>query len=487
MNFKTISILPLLLVFCFSNCFALSVKQSEFSGQFYPAEKSALSAMIDNFLEKADPLPAPKDIFVLISPHAGYGYSGQVAAFGYKLIKNAPYKTVIILGVSHHKLFNGAAVFPQGVFQTPLGTLEIDDKFCESIINKDADLFADEAAFGGEHSVEVQLPFLQKVLKDYKIVPIVVGDASLETCKKIALLLKAAIGLRKDVLVVVSTDLYHGFDFEEAEKVDASTLDFIKRMDYEGLYYGLRDEKAQACGGLATVIALDLAKESGSKNTELLKHTNSAVVTENKVKGQWTVGYASLVVYRPEGENMLNNQQRKRLLEIARASINTYLQSGKKIQISETDPLLKQVVGAFVTLNKHKELRGCIGNLTGTQPLYLTIRDMAIEAAVGDPRFPKLSLSELKDVEIEVSVLSVLERVSSAEKIEMGKHGVLVKKGYQSGVFLPQVATETGWSKEEFLNNLCAQKAGLPADAWKNKDTELYVFEAEVFSEKDIK
>ena len=184
---------------------------------------------------------------------------------------------------------------------------------------------------------------------------------------------------------------------------------------------------------------------------------------------------------------MFNNKQRKSLLEIARASINTYLQSGKKIQISETDPLLKQVVGAFVTLNKHKELRGCIGNLTGTQPLYLTIRDMAIEAAVGDPRFPKLSLSELKDVEIEVSVLSVLERVSSAEKIEMGKHGVLVKKGYQSGVFLPQVATETGWSKEEFLNNLCAQKAGLPADAWKNKDTELYVFEAEVFSEKDIK
>jgi len=184
---------------------------------------------------------------------------------------------------------------------------------------------------------------------------------------------------------------------------------------------------------------------------------------------------------------MLNNQQRNKLLQIARASINTYLQTGKKMEISETDPILKQEMGIFVTLNKHEELRGCIGNLTASQPLYLAVRDMAVEAAVDDPRFSALTLAELKDVDIEISVLSPLKRVDSADKIELGKHGVLVRKGYQSGVFLPQVATETGWSKEEFLNNLCVHKAGLAQDAWKDKQTELYIFNAEVFSEKEIK
>lgn len=180
---------------------------------------------------------------------------------------------------------------------------------------------------------------------------------------------------------------------------------------------------------------------------------------------------------------MLNIQQKERLLGIARQAITAYLQTGKKMPVSESDSVLNQKSGAFVTLNRHQELRGCVGNLIASQPLYLTVRDMAIEAAVDDPRFPALSLLELKEVQIEVSVLSPLEKVPSADKIELGKHGVLVRRGNQSGVFLPQVASETGWSKEEFLNNLCAHKAGLAQNAWKDKNTELYIFNAEVFSE----
>lgn len=476
-----------LFIFCLiSNCFASAIKQPEFAGQFYPQEKEALSAMIDGFLEKAEPKPLVEDIFMLISPHAGYGYSGQTAAFGYKLIRDKPYKTVIIFGTSHHKSFNGAAVYPSGVFTMPLGNIDIDEEFVKSLINMDPEVFIDESVFNNEHSVEVQLPFLQKVLTGVKIVPVVVGDCSLESCKKIATLLSKTIGSRRDILVVVATDLYHGYDFQEADKIDAVTLDLIRKMDYDGLYYALRDEKAQACGGIATVIALSLAKEQGCKNAQVLNHTNSALVTGKKVKGEWTVGYASCAITYPKEVTMLNNQQREKLLKIARQSIQTNLATNKKLQINETDPVLNQKMGAFVTLNRHGQLRGCIGNLAGSQPIYLTVLDMAIQASVGDPRFPKLSLSELKDVEIEVSVLSPLERVDSAEKIELGKHGVLVKKGFNSGVFLPQVATETGWSKDEFLNNLCAHKAGLPADAWKDKNTELYIFSAEVFSEKDL-
>lgn len=474
--------------FC-SNCLA-SVKQPEFGGKFYPSSEIELSAMIDNLLENAAANPASGEIFMLISPHAGYGFSGQTAAFGYKLIKNKNYKTVIILGTSHHQAFNGAALYKEGSFTTSLGEIRIDEEFVKSILDKNPEVFQDEAAFSNEHSIEVQLPFLQKVLPESLvtegggIVPVVIGDCSLEGCRKIALLLKEAIGQRKDVLVVVSTDLYHGYDFNEADSVDEFTLGLIKKMDYQGLYYALRDGKAQACGGFATVVALNMASQLGSQNVEVLNHTNSARVTGKLAKGDWTVGYASCAVMRAQGEKMLNFQQKEKLLSVARQAITTYLQTGKKAPISESDPVLNQKSGAFVTLHQRQELRGCIGNLIGNQPLYLTVADMAIEAAVGDPRFPEVSLSDLKEVEIEISVLSALEKVVSADKIELGKHGVLVRRGSQSGVFLPQVATETGWSREEFLNNLCAQKAGIAADAWKDKDTQLYVFSADVFSEK---
>lgn len=471
--------------FFYLTCFA-SVKQSDFADQFYPAQKSELSTMVDNFLEKADSKVISQDILMLLAPHAGYGYSGQTAGFGFKLIKNKSYKTVIVLGTGHHKIFSGVAVYSQGVFVTSLGKINIDEDFVNSIIGRNSEIFVDEAAFTKEHSVEAQLPFLQKSLKNFKIVPLIVGDCSLEVCKKIMLVLKESIAQRDDVLLIVSSDLYHGYDFQEADKIDAFTIDLIKKMDYQGLYYALREGKAQACGGIGIVIGLWLATEMGYNNVEVLSQTNSALVTGKTVKGEWTVGYTSCAVSKSREESMLDSTQRKKLLMLARKTIDNYLKTGKKLDNIETDLILKKKMGAFVTLTQNGQLRGCIGNLIGRQPLYLTIRDMAIEAATDDPRFQSLTQSELKDVRIEVSVLSPLERVNSVDKIELGKHGVLVRKGMHSGVFLPQVATETGWSKEEFLNNLCSQKAGLPAHAWQDKNVELYIFSAQVFSEKEL-
>jgi hypothetical protein len=286
------------------------------------------------------------------------------------------------------------------------------------------------------------------------------------------------------VLVVASTDMYHGYDYEETEVVDKLTLSYIKNMDAEGLYYGLRESKLQLCGGFGVVTTLILAKDLGHNKAEILQYTNSAQVTGNKAKGAWTVGYTSCAIDKEEGERaMLNKNQRKKLLEIARKSIEAYLKTGKKLELTEQDPVLLKEGGAFVTLREHGELRGCIGNLSAGEPLYLAVRDMAVEAAVGDPRFPSVDLSELKDIEIEISVLSPMERVDSADKIELGKHGVMVRSSSNSGVFLPQVAIETGWSKEEFLSHLCADKAGLSPSAWKEKTCELYIFTAEVFSE----
>jgi AmmeMemoRadiSam system protein B len=310
MFYKIIPLIQVFIFFFYLNCFAASLKQPEFGGQFYPSPKEELSVVIDNFLENVTPNQADGEIFMLISPHAGYGFSGQTAAFGYKLIKNKNYKTVIIIGNSHYKLFNGAALYGAGTFVTALGQINVDEEFLKDIVGKDPEVFVDTSVFTNEYSVEVQLPFLQKVLPDFsalepggpandygwKIVPVVMGDCSLASCKKIALLFKDAIGQRKDILVVVSTDLYHGYDFKEADVVDEFTLGLIKKMDYQGLYYALRDGQARACGGFATVVALNIAKELGYQRLEVLKHTNSAMVTGKLIKGDWTVGYASCAV-----------------------------------------------------------------------------------------------------------------------------------------------------------------------------------------------
>ncbi|MFA5287592.1 MAG: AmmeMemoRadiSam system protein B [Candidatus Omnitrophota bacterium] len=477
----------LIAVLILSLSFAEERKGPSAAGVFYPEDPVELSAMVDGLISSAAPEKTDQEIFALILPHAGYGFSGDTAAFGYKLIKGKGYKTVVIIGTGHNYGFNGISVYPKGKFSTPLGEIEVDSDFAAKLLNQDEEIYFEPKAFEKEHSVEVQLPFLQKTLKNYKIVPIIIGDCTLSSCNKFALLLKEAIGGRKDVLVLVSTDFYHGYDYKEASKIDNLTLSYIENMDAEGLYYGLRDSKLQLCGGFGVVSALILSKEFGENKVKLLKYTNSAEVTNKKTKGTWTVSYASLSISRGKTERaMLKIEEKKKLLGIARKSIESYLKSGKKLELSEADPFLLKDMGAFVTLKKDGELRGCIGNLIAKNPLYLTVRDMALEAAVSDPRFSPLTLDELKNIDIEISVLSPMQKIDNPDKIRLGIDGVLVRKGFKSGVFLPQVATETGWSKDEFMSQLCSHKAGLAPDAWKDKDTEIFTFTAEVFSEKEL-
>ncbi len=181
---------------------------------------------------------------------------------------------------------------------------------------------------------------------------------------------------------------------------------------------------------------------------------------------------------------MLNEKQKKILLGIARKTIEEYIRSRKIPEFNVDDPMLKEKRGVFVTLRKKGMLRGCIGYIMPLEELYKAVSQMAIQSSTGDPRFPPVVPGELAEVEIEISVLTVPKRIKSVDEIEMGKHGVIVKRGSNQGVFLPQVATETGWSKEEFLNRLCYDKAHLSQDAWKDKDTEIYTFSAQVFEEK---
>lgn len=465
------------------------VKEPNVAGQFYPADKAALSRQIDLLLEKSAPERIGADIFCLISPHAGYDYSGPTAAFGYKAVQGKPYRTVVIIGPSHYYGFSGVSVYANGKFRTPLGELEIDSDFTQKIINPGQNISFIPEAFDKEHSVEVQLPFLQKTLVDFKIIPVIVGDCEYQTLKNLSDGLIKAIGQRKDVLIVASTDLTHSYDYQQTEIIDRLNLSFLQKMSPDELYAKLKEGAAQMCGGYPVVAAMLTAKGLGHTGLKVLSYTNSAQVSGKKIKGLWTVGYVSAVIGKEKSQEvtLLNPTQKKRLLEIARKAIEEYLSSARRRDFQEEDVRLKEISGAFVTLHKRKELRGCIGNIIGQKPLFETVRDMAIESAAADPRFNPVTKEELKEIEIEISVLSPLKKISRIDEFQLGVHGVLVRRGFAQGVFLPQVATETGWSKEEFLSYLCAHKAGLSPDAWKDPATEIFIFSAQVFSENEIK
>jgi len=184
----------------------------------------------------------------------------------------------------------------------------------------------------------------------------------------------------------------------------------------------------------------------------------------------------------------MTEEAKQRLLKIARASVEAAVNNKPLPQIEETHPELQAEQGCFVTLKRREMLRGCLGSFTGDKPLYKMVNEMARSSATRDPRFfsQPITPAELPEIEIEISVLSPLERIENPLDITLGMHGIYIKKGMASGCFLPQVATETGWTKEEFLSNCCSHKAGLNPRAWEEPDTEVLVFTAEVFSEKEM-
>ena len=505
---KKLILAALFFFFLSGTCLAQQIKKPAVSGTFYPDSPKILAEKIKQFLDWAEIEELDKDISVLISPHAGYDYSGSVAAYGYKAVKARPIRTVIIIGPSHFVDFDGISVYPEGAWQTPLGNVSIDSELAKTLIQHHPKISFYQPPFDKEHSVEVQVPFLQIALDNFEIVPIVMGKFSYENCQILSQALGEATKDRKDILLVASTDMSHYHPYSQACEIDNLTIKELERFDPESLYSKLVTEECELCGAAAVITALLYAKDKGSEEIEVLKYANSGDVTADKRR---VVGYLSAAIYANhaesgrekmdktpplkelggsipvdnENKDILSEKQKKRLLEIARKTIDEYVNNGRKLDLTEDDPLLLKNMGAFVTIHKQGNLRGCIGNIIGLQPLYLTVRDMAIEAATDDPRFLAVSPDELREIDIEISVLSEPERVEDVNEIKMGVHGVIVKKGFGSGVFLPQVAIETGWTREEFLSNLCAHKAGLSPDAWKDKNTELLSFTAQVFGEKE--
>ncbi|MDD4879763.1 MAG: AmmeMemoRadiSam system protein B, partial [Candidatus Omnitrophica bacterium] len=460
------------------------IQKPAVAGSFYPAESVLLAGQINNYLNDAKPEPVNGNIIALISPHAGYIYSGPVAAYAYKAISGKQYDTIVVIGISHHVLFDGVAYLEKDFYRTPLGDVPIDLEFTRKLARAEKNVLCKNPhAFEEEHSAEVEIPFLQMSVKDFKIVVLLMGRPDYVTCNKLARgIVKTIKESGRRALIVASTDLSHYFKYDDAIAKDRVTLSELLNFDASRFAEAASAGECQLCGSGPVVTAMIVGKDLGADKIQILKYANSGDTAGDKSR---VVGYASAVIYKSkEEERMLNSGQKKELLNIARKTVESYVKNGKVPEFKEVDPGLLSQEGAFVTLHKKGELRGCIGNIIGSQPLWMTVRDMAVESSTKDPRFEPVAPDELKDIKIEISVLSQPKLVRDINEIKMGTHGVIVKRGFNSGVFLPQVATETGWSRDEFLSNLCAHKAGLPADAWKDKKTELYTFTAQVFGEE---
>ncbi|MCQ9208802.1 MAG: AmmeMemoRadiSam system protein B, partial [Omnitrophica bacterium] len=286
--------------FLSSICVAQEIKKPVVSGTFYPDSAKILSQKIKQFLDWAGQDVPDQDILALISPHAGYDYSGSVAAYGYGLIKGKPIRTVIIIGPSHFADFEGISVYPQGAWQTPLGNVPVDAELADALIQYDSRIHFYEPAFTKEHSLEVQVPFLQMVLDEFKIVPIAMRRFSFENCQLLSRALLEATQGRKDVLVVASTDMSHYHPYEVARKIDHLTIQELEKFDPRALYYKLISEESELCGAAAVITTLLYAKARGAQEIEIIKYANSGDITGDRQKG--VVGYLSAVIYAQRGE-----------------------------------------------------------------------------------------------------------------------------------------------------------------------------------------
>jgi AmmeMemoRadiSam system protein B/AmmeMemoRadiSam system protein A len=470
---------------------AKEIREPAVAGTWYSDNPTVLSKEIRKYLADAKKESIGGKVVALVAPHAGYRYSGLVAAHAYKLVEGETFETVVIVAPSHQAVFKGASLYDRGEFRTPLGLIPIDVDLARKMMEKEKFIQFLPEAHSKEHSLEIQLPFLQVALKPFKLVPIVMEPYwSWDTCQALAKAIAETVR-GKNVLLIASTDLSHFHPYHQAVGLDKIVLNHIDRFDPEGLSGDLKQGRCEACGGGPVVSIMLAAKALGADKGKTLKYLNSGDVAGDKSR---VVGYGAGVFYNAAGgtEKMreekkkvgvdlgLNPQEKEKLHQIVKTVIENKARGKAVPEFKVDSPVLKESRGAFVTITKKGQLRGCIGYIEGRGPLHKTVEEMAEAAAFRDPRFGSVTETELSDLEYEISVLTPLRKITDMNEIEVGKHGIYMKKGWNSGLLLPQVATEYGWDRQTFLEHTC-QKAGLPTNAWKDKSTEIYIFSADIF------
>ncbi len=465
-------------------------RQPVFAGTFYNASKQSLESQLNQLFSTAIPKVLEGKVRCLIVPHAGYGYSGLVAASGFKSIpKDAVYKNIFIIASSHREYFEGASVYSIGNYLTPLGEVPVNRQIaCELIANNNI-ISYNPKAHDREHSIEVQIPLIQYHFDHIPpIVPIVIGSSSVATSRELAAALMPYF--TSDNLFVISSDFSHYPEYSEAVRIDKSTGDAVLQNDPKHFYNILGKNSREpvknlatpCCGWSSVMTLLYMSEKAEQMSMTPILYRNSGdspIGDKDRVVGYWAIAGHQTI---PD-QFSLGQQEKDALLAISRRTLESYLSTHEIPVIAEAEipEILRQPAGAFVSLHKHGQLRGCIGNFLPVDPLYRVVQNMTVAAATRDTRFYPVDQGELENISIEISVLTPLRKIESIEEFKLGRQGIYMRKGGKSGTFLPQVAAQTGWKKEEFLGHCARDKAQIGWDGW--KEAELFVYEAIVFGE----
>lgn len=469
-------------------------RQPAFAGSFYPGTKAALESQLRQLFQEASTAKLQGRVQTLIVPHAGYDYSGVVAASAYKSVPpEASYENIFIIASSHRAQFNGASVNPAGNYITPLGKMPVNQLIANDLIRDHRNISYHAEAHDQEHSIEVQIPYIQYHFKNPPpLVPIVMGSSSPSAARDLATALIPYF--TPENLFIISTDFSHYPSYRDAKRVDQTTAESILTKEPETFYNTLRKSSQESvpnlmtpcCGWSSVLTMLYMADRRDDMELVPVLYRNSgdaSIGDKDRVVGYWAIvgqvrspeDYPPFVLELPEKEQ---------LIQISRATLESYINKRSLYEVPQTDlpSALQQPAGAFVSLYMGGRLRGCIGNFAPDKPLYSVVQEMTIAAATHDPRFAPVESPELPYISIEISVLTPLHKISSIDEFQLGRQGIYITKNGRSGTYLPQVAEETGWSKEDFLGHCSREKAGLGWDGW--KDADLYTYEAIVFGEE---
>jgi len=468
------------------------------AGRFYAADKETLEKDVSQLFEKCKKSSFSGNIRAVICPHAGYVFSGKIAAAAYSTIpENTSYKNIFIIASSHVMSFDGASVYNTGDYITPMGKILVNREIANKLISENKVFNFPTTAHRQEHSIEVQLPFIQYYFKNKPvIVPIIIGTNNLKTIKQIADALRP--WFTPENLFIISSDFSHYPPYKDAVETDRLTALSIISGDPQTFLNTLKSNSEKEIRGLATSMCgwtsgltlLYLAENNKHIVYKLVDYCNSG---DSSYGGKDEVVGYNAIVLTEKNRNSDNNSAEKKefsftdeekalLFSIARNSIESKLENKKYVTDEKNMPSKFMLpMGAFVTLKINGALRGCIGRFVSSDPLYEVVKASAISSAFEDPRFSPLTSEEYKKTEMEITVLGPLKRINNINEIVLGRHGIYIKKDFRSGTMLPQVATENGWTVEEFLGYTSRDKAGLGWDGWKN--AELYIYEGVVLED----
>lgn len=422
----------------------MKVREPVAAGRYYPGSPGKLREMVAAFTAEG---AVPKEAWGAYSPHAGYPYSGQVAGATLSRIKLPD--TAIVLGPNHSGLGRPLSIMTRGAWRTPLGDTAIDEDLAASLLDASAYLEEDAAAHQYEHSVEVQLPFLQYLKPDIKIVPVVVGYESRDIVtafgREIAAVLKET---GREAVIIASGDMTHHEPEASARRKDNQAIEAILDLDAETLLERVARLDISMCGHATAACLIAAVRELGDARPELVEYTTSGPATGDY---RSVVGYAGIIIKKAEP-----------LTALARRAVEAYVRRGETVKPKDIIKAMREQAGVFVSIHQRGELRGCIGTISPSQPnIAAEIVANARSAATRDPRFEAVTPEELDSLDYKVDVLGNPEPVSGEDELDPRKYGVIVTSGYRRGLLLPDLE---GVDTVAEQIDICRMKAGIGPD-----------------------